>query len=84
MLYCLVMCCLTAAHTAGLPLMLSRVGLGWSQDERPDAAGCGFGGLVGGTLSSGLNKISQFPRAVIGDIALNKISQASDWGHCPV
>ena len=39
-------------------------------DGRPDAAGSGVGGPVGGTLSSGLKKISQYPRAVIGDTAL--------------
>ena len=46
--------------TAGLLLKLSRVGPGQSLDERPDAAGSGVEGPVGGTLSSGL-KISQCP-----------------------
>ena len=41
---------------------------GWSLDWRPDAAGSGVGGPVGGTLSSGL-KI---------------MPQGSDWGHFPV
>ena len=40
---------------------------GWSLGGRPDAAGSGVGGPVGGTLFSGLNKMP--PRAVIGDIA---------------
>jgi hypothetical protein len=55
--------------TAGLLLKLSRVGPSQSLDGRPDAAGSGVGGPVGGTLSSGLKKISQCPRAVIGDTA---------------
>ena len=55
----------TTLHTtAGLLLKLNRVGPGQSMDGRPDAAGSGVGGPVGGTLSSGL-KISQYPRAVI-------------------
>ena len=56
-----------------LLLKLSRVGPGRSLDGRPDAAGSGVGGQVGGTLSSGRNKISLFPRAVIGDIALCRV-----------
>ena len=42
--------------TAGLLLKLSRVGPGQSLDGRPDAAGSGVGGTVGGTLSSGLRR----------------------------
>ena len=37
--------------------MLSRVGPGQSLDGRPDSAGSGVGGPVGGTLSSGLKNI---------------------------
>ena len=51
----------TTLHTtAGLHLKLSRVGPSQFLDGRPDAAGCGVGGPVGGTLS-----ISQCARAVI-------------------
>ena len=55
----------TTLHTtAGLLLTLSRVGPGQFLVGRPDAAGSGVGGPVGGTLSSGLKKkISQRPRA---------------------
>ena len=61
----------TTLHpTAGLLLKLSRVGPGQSLDGRPDAAGSGVGGPVGGTLSSGPKNI---PRAVIGDIALCRV-----------
>ena len=61
----------TTLHpTAGLLLKLSRVGPGQSLDGRPDAAGSGVGGPVGGTLSSGLKNIP--------------MPQASDWGHWPV
>ena len=60
---------ITLHTTAGLLLQLSRVGPGQSLDGRPDAAGSGVGGPVGGTLSSGLKK----------DIPM---SQGSDWGHC--
>ena len=63
----------TLHHPAGLLLKLSRVGLGWSLDGRPDAAGSGVGGPVGGTLSSGLKKIFQYPRKVIGDTALCRV-----------
>ena len=60
----------TTLHTtAGLLLKLSRVGSGQFLDGRPDAAGSGVGGPVGGTLSSGL-KIY--------------MPQGSDWGHCTV
>ena len=60
----------TTLHTtAGLLLKLSRVGPGPGRDT----AGSGVGGPVGGTLSSGLKKISQFPRAVIGDTALCRV-----------
>ena len=45
----------------------------WFLDGRPDAAGSGVGGPVGGTLSSGLKKIFQCPRAVIGDTALCRV-----------
>ena len=52
----------TTLHTtAGLLLKLSRVGLGQSLDGRPDAAGSGVGGPVGGTLSSGLKKYPNAP-----------------------
>ena len=47
---------LEQTNTAGLPPKLSRVGSGWSLDGRPDAAGSGVGGPVGGTLSSGKKK----------------------------
>ena len=47
--------------TAGLPLMLNRVDPGQSLDGRPDAAGSGVGGPVGGTLSSGLKKYPNAP-----------------------
>ena len=48
----------TTLHiTAGLLLKLSRVGPGQSLDGRPDAAGSGVGGPLGGTLSSGLKNI---------------------------
>ena len=65
----------TSLHpTAGLLLkLLHRVGPGQSLDGRPDAAGSGVGGPVGGTLSSGLKKMSQCPRAVIGDTALCRV-----------
>ena len=44
----------TTLHTtAGLLLKLSKVGPVQSLDGRPDAAGSGVGGPVGGTLSSG-------------------------------
>ena len=50
---------------------LGWVGPGQSLGGRPDAAGSGVGGPVGGTFSSGkIKKQSQYPRAVIGDIAL--------------
>ena len=66
----------TTLHTtAGLLLKLSRVGSVQSGDERPDAAGSGVGGAVGGTLSSGLKK---YPRAVIGDTALCRVL-SSRW-----
>ena len=52
----------TTLHTtAGLLLKLSRVGPGQFLDGRPDAAGSGVGGPVGGTLSSGLNKYPNPP-----------------------
>jgi hypothetical protein len=61
----------TTLHTtAGLLLKLSRVGPGQFLNGRPDAAGSGFGGPVGGTLSYGIKNIP--------------IPQGSDWGHCPV
>ena len=47
--------------TAGLPLKISRVGPGLSLDGRPDAAGRGVGGPVGGTLDSGLKKYPNAP-----------------------
>ena len=48
----------TTLHTAaGLLLKLSRVGPVQFLDGRPDAAGSGVGGPVGGTLSSGLKNI---------------------------
>ena len=47
-----------------------HVGPGQSLDGRPDVAGSGVGGPVGGTLSSGLKNIP--------------MPQGSDWGHCPV
>ena len=54
----------TTLHTtAGLLLKLNRVGLGQFLDGRPDAAGSGVGGPVGGTLPSGL----------IGDTALCRV-----------
>ena len=40
-------------------------------DGRPDAAGSGVGGPVGGTLSSGLKQKDS--RAVIGDVALCRV-----------
>jgi hypothetical protein len=46
----------TLDPTAGLPLKLSRVGPGRSLDGRPDAAGSGVGGAVGGTFASGLRR----------------------------
>jgi hypothetical protein len=59
----------TTLHTtAGLFLKLSRLG-----DGRPDAAGSGVGGPVGGTLPSSLKRISKWPRAVIGDTALCRV-----------
>ena len=62
----------TTLHpTAGLLLKLSRVGPDQSLDGRPDAAGSGVVGPVGGNLSSGLKKKIPMP-------------QGSDWGHCPV
>ena len=42
-------------------LKLSRVGPGQFLDGRPDAAGSGVGGPVGGTLSSGLKKYPKAP-----------------------
>jgi hypothetical protein len=51
----------------------SKAKQGWSLDGSPDATGSGVGGPVGGPLSSGLKKISQIPRAVIGDIALCRV-----------
>ena len=57
----------TLRTTSGLLLKLSRVGPGQSLDGRPDAAGSGVGGPVGGTLSSGLKKY------VIGDTALCRV-----------
>ena len=63
--------------TAGLLLKLSRVGTGQFMDGRPDAAGSGVGGPVGGTLSSDLKK-SQCPRAVIGDTAMCRV-QSFGW-----
>jgi hypothetical protein len=47
---------------------LSRIGPGQSLDGRPDAAGSGVGGPVGGTLSSGLKNIP--------------MPQGSDTGLC--
>ena len=62
----------TTLHpTAGLLLKLSGVGPGQFLDGRPDAAGSGVGGPVGGTPSSGLKTNIQMP-------------QGSDWGHYPV
>ena len=46
---------------AGLLLKLSRVGPGQFLDGRPDAAGSGVGGPVGGTLSSGLKEYPNAP-----------------------
>ena len=43
--------------TAGLLLKLNSVGPGQFLDGRPDAAGNGVRGPVGGTLSSGLKNI---------------------------
>ena len=58
----------TTLHTtAGLLLKLSRVGTGQFREGRPDAAGSGVGGPVGGTLSSGLKNIP--------------MPQGSDWRH---
>ena len=54
--------CVTLLATSGLLLKLSRVGPGQFLDGRPDAA-----------RSSGLKKISQCPRAVIGDTALCRV-----------
>ena len=52
----------TTLHpTAGLLLKLSKVGLGWSLDGRPDAAGNGVGWPVGGILSFWSKKI--YPNA---------------------
>jgi hypothetical protein len=52
----------TTLHTtAVLLLKLSRVGPGQVLDGRPDAAGSGVGGPVGGTLSSGLKKYPNAP-----------------------
>ena len=56
---------------ASLLLKLSSIGSSQSLDGRPDAAGNGVGGPVGGTLSSGLKKNIPMP-------------QGSDWGHFPV
>ena len=47
--------------TAGLHLKLSRVDPVQFLDGRPDAAGSGVGGPVGGTLSSGLKKYPNTP-----------------------
>ena len=56
-------------HASSIPpcitLLASRVGPGQSQDGRPDAAGSGVGGPVGGTLSSGLKKYSQIPNLAL-------------------
>ena len=64
----------TTLHTtAGLLLKLSRVGTGQFLYGRPDAAGSGVGGPLGGTLSSRLKNISQCPMAVIGDTTLCRV-----------
>ena len=64
----------TTLHTtAGLLLKLSRVGPGQSLDGRPDTAGGGDGGPVGGTLWS-----KKCPRAVIGDTTLCMV-QSFRW-----
>ena len=71
----------TILHTAaGLLLKLSRVGPGQSLDGRPDAAGSGVGGPVGGTLSSGLKKISQCHRAVIGPVIDTALCRVLSFG----
>jgi hypothetical protein len=49
----------TLQPTGGLLLKLSRVGPGQPLDGRPDTAGSGVGGPVGGTLSSGLKAPGQ-------------------------
>jgi hypothetical protein len=48
--------------TAGLLLKLSSVGPGQFLDGRPDSAGSGVGGPVGGTLFSGLKKYIPMPQ----------------------
>uniref|UniRef100_A0A8C8H8V5 Rho/rac guanine nucleotide exchange factor (GEF) 18b n=1 Tax=Oncorhynchus tshawytscha TaxID=74940 RepID=A0A8C8H8V5_ONCTS len=61
----------TTLHpSAGLPLKLSRIGPGRSLGGRPNAAGSGDGGPVGGVLFSGPENIPT--------------PQGSDWGHCHV
>ena len=59
-----------AFHPASNCWLASEANQGWSLDGRPDAAGSGVGGPVGGTLSSGLKNIP--------------MPQGSDWGHCSV
>ena len=55
----------TLRPTAGLPLKLSRVGL----DGRPEAAGCGVGEPIGGTLASGLSR----SQGSEGDVSLCRV-----------
>jgi hypothetical protein len=69
----------TTLHpTAGLLLKQSRVGPGHFRDGRPDGAGSGVGWPVGGTISSGPQKIFLCPRAVIDKIALCRV-QTFRW-----
>ena len=69
-------------HTT-LRLKLSSFGPSWSLDGRLDTAGSGVGRPVGGTLSSGLKKISQCPREVIWDIALCS-GTSTDWSKLAI
>ena len=59
--------------TAGLLLKLSKVGPGQFLDGRPDSAGSGVGGPVGGTLSSGQKNIIPMPQGSDWDTALCRV-----------
>jgi hypothetical protein len=58
---------ITTLHTTA-GLLLSRAGPGQFLDGRPDTAGSGVGGPVGGTLSSGLKKYPNTPGQWLGTL----------------
>ena len=66
-------------------LKLSRVGPGQSLDGKPDVAGSGVGGPVGGSLSSGLKKYPNALCRVLSfrwDVKLSVVPKRSHGTYC--